>query len=130
MEELIMEKIAVASRYILGLIFFVFGLNGFLQFLPMPAMNPEATSFMMALMGSGYLMIVVNVVKLLTGALLLSGKFVPLAVILQGPVVVNIALFHIKLAPEAGLPMAIGILIMWFILIKDNMPSYDKIFKA
>ncbi|RMF71290.1 MAG: DoxX family protein [Acidobacteria bacterium] len=99
------------AQILLGLIFFVFGLNGFFHFLPMPEMSPEAGSFLGALAGTGYFFPVLKLVETVSGALLLVNRFVPLALVLLAPVVVQIFLFHAFLDP-AGLPLAIVIVIL------------------
>jgi uncharacterized membrane protein YphA (DoxX/SURF4 family) len=98
-----------ATRILLGLVFFVFGLNGFLQFLPQPPMPPAAGAFMGGLAAAGYMFPLIKGVEVVGGALLLSNRFVPLALALVAPNVVNIVLFHAILAP-AGLPVALFVL--------------------
>jgi len=98
-----------ASRVLLGLIFFVFGLNGFLQFIPQPPMPEKAGAFMGGLAAAGYMFPLIKGVEVIGGALLLSNRFVPLALALIAPNVVNIVLFHAVLAP-GGLPIALMVL--------------------
>ena len=90
------------ARILLGLLFFITGLNGFLNFLPQPkAPMPEgAAALAGAMMKSGYLFRLVMATQLVSGALLLSNRFVPLALALLAPVVVNILAFHVFLAPS------------------------------
>ncbi|HTB62377.1 MAG TPA: DoxX family protein [Opitutales bacterium] len=101
-----MKIATIIARSLLGLIFVVFGLNLFLNFLPMPPL-PEgpARDFMTALFVSHYLY-VVGALQVAGGALLLSGRKVPLGLTLLGPVIVNILCFHALMAPS-GLPLAI-----------------------
>ena len=89
------------ARILLGLIFCVFGLNGFLHFIPEPKtpMTEGAVAFAGALMNTGYMMPLVMGTQLLTGALLLINRFVPLALALIAPIIVGIITFHIFLAP-------------------------------
>lgn len=98
-----------AARYVLGGVFLLFGLNGFLQFLPQPAMPEPAGQFAMALAATGYMFPLVKLTEIVAGALLLSGRFVPLALALLAPVLVNIVAFHALLAP-AGLALPIVLL--------------------
>lgn len=102
------RHIPAIARVFFGLMFFVFGLNGFLMFIPAPKdpMPEGAMAFSMALMKSGYMMPLVSGTQLLVGVLLLANRFVPLALALLAPVIVNIFLFHVFLAP-ATLGMAI-----------------------
>jgi hypothetical protein len=105
--------LATGARLLLGLTFFVCGLNGFLNFLPAPTgpMPAAAVAFGGALFGTGYLMPLIAGTELAAGALLLGNCFAPLALILLAPVVVNIVLFHAFLTPGdvfvAGLVLAL-----------------------
>jgi uncharacterized membrane protein YphA (DoxX/SURF4 family) len=106
------KRIAISTvRVVFGLAFFVFGLDGFLHFLPQPTTPPPegAMAFAIALMKSGYMFPLIKGTELVAGALLLSNRFVPLALVLLAPVVVNIVAFHAFLAP-AGLGIAIAVL--------------------
>jgi uncharacterized membrane protein YphA (DoxX/SURF4 family) len=94
-----MKIATIVARVLLGLVFFVFGLNGFLNFMSPPAMPEKAGSFIMALVGTGYLMTVVKIVEVTCGFLLLAGLYVPFALVLLAPVLVNIVLFHLYLTP-------------------------------
>ena len=98
-----------AARLLLGLVFFAFGLNGFLQFLPTPPAPEKAMAFMGALAATGYMFPLIKGVEVIGGALLLSNRFVPLALAIVAPNVVNIVLFHAILAP-GGLPVALFVL--------------------
>lgn len=95
----------VIVRSLLGLLFVVFGANGFFHFIPMPPPKGLAGDFMKALSMSHYFD-VIAFLQITGGALLLAGRFVPLGLTLLGPVIVNILLFHVFLDP-AGLPMAV-----------------------
>lgn len=96
----------LAARILLGLLFTLTGLNGFLNFLPPPKdpMPEAAMAFAVAMMKTGYLMKLVAGTQLLGGLLLLSGRWVPLALLLLAPVLVNILCFHAFLAPTGALP--------------------------
>ena len=108
-----MKIAALIARYLLGLIFLVFGLNGFLHFIPMPPPAGIAGQFLGALFVSHYL-VPVFLLQLIPAILLLSNRFVPLALTLLAPIIVNIVLFHALMAP-AGLPMAIVVTVLWAI---------------
>jgi hypothetical protein len=88
-----------AARLFLGLVFTVFGLNFFLHFLPMPPAPPRAAAFFGALLASGYLFPLLKTIEVAAGLLLLRNRFVPLALTLLAPIVVNIVAFHLVLAP-------------------------------
>ena len=101
----------IASRILLGLVFFVFGLNGFLNFIPPPEkpMPEGAVALFTALFGSRYMIPLIAGTQLVSGVLLLVGRFVPLALVLLAPVIVNIVAFHLFLEPS-GTAIALVVL--------------------
>jgi len=104
------------ARILMGFVFFVFGLNGFLHFLPNPPLEGKALAFIGALVGTGYLFALVKGVEVVVGALLLANRFVPLALAVIAPIVVNIFLFHMVLAPPnpiAVLLLAANVYLAW-----------------
>lgn len=106
-----------AARILLGLPLVVFGLNGFLQFLPMPPMEGNAATFMGGLAAAGYFFPLLKATEIVTGLLLLAGRFVPLALTILAPIVLNIVAFHGFVAGGGlGLPLvmaALGIYLAW-----------------
>ncbi|HMF54078.1 MAG TPA: hypothetical protein VK593_06995 [Edaphobacter sp.] len=120
-------KIAVTiARVLLGLLFTVFGLNGFLHFIPMQPPAGLAGQYMGALFVSHYL-VVVFLVQLVGGLLLLANRYVPLALLLLGPVLVNVLLFHSFMAP-AGLPMALFATVLWFVIFTGVRKAFRGVF--
>ncbi|NOQ83382.1 MAG: DoxX family protein [Myxococcales bacterium] len=126
-----MKFAVIGARVLLGLIFTVFGLHGFFHFsfIPMPEMSEAGGTFMGVLVGTGYFMIVVKVVEVLAGLMILTGRFLPLGLILLAPVTVNILLFHIFLDP-AGMGMAIFIIAMQLFLAWSYRDSYSGVLQA
>jgi uncharacterized membrane protein YphA (DoxX/SURF4 family) len=96
----IQRKAQLISRVILGLGFTVFGLNGFLGFLPQPPHPGAAGEFLGGLAATGYMFPLIKGTELVAGLLLLSNRFVPLALTLLAPVLVNIVAFHAFLDPK------------------------------
>ena len=94
-----MSKLVMVARILLGLVFTVFGLNGFFTFLPPPELPEAAVPFMTGLASTGYFFPLLKLVEVVAGVCLLAGLFVPLALILLAPIVINIAMFHFLLAP-------------------------------
>jgi uncharacterized membrane protein YphA (DoxX/SURF4 family) len=122
-----MKIVTLIARLLLGLVFFVFGLNGFLNFLstgPMPA--GLAGQFIGALALSHYFW-VVAAIQVLGGVLLLINRFVPLALVLLGTVIANILLFHVFLNP-AGIALAIVVTILWFIVFYSHRQYFSGVF--
>ena len=103
------KVVPTAARLFMGLIFTVFGLNFFLHFLPMPPAPPRAAAFAGALFASGYLFPLLKATEVVAGLLLLGGLFVPLALAVLAPIIVNIIGFHLFLEPS-GLPLPLVVL--------------------
>ena len=92
-------------RLLLGLVFVLFGLNGFFDFIPLEAPAGEAGAFLGALGASGYMLPLIKIVEIVAGALLLTNRHVTLATLMLAPIVVNILAFHIFL-DNSGMVMA------------------------
>lgn len=102
-----MKHLPTIARSIMGLVFFVFGLNGFFNFIPMPADVPEnMVTFMNGMMATTYFMPLLKGTEVICGFLLLAGAFVPLALVVLAPIILNIFLVHAFMQPS-GLPMAL-----------------------
>jgi uncharacterized membrane protein YphA (DoxX/SURF4 family) len=115
------------ARLLLGLTFVVFGLNGFLNFLNMgPMPSGLAGQFIAALALSHYYW-VIAALQVAGGALLLVNRFVPLALVLLGPVIVNIILYHLFLNPS-GKALAIVVVILWGIVFYGCRQYFSGIF--
>ena len=124
-----MNKAKLIVRILLGLMLVVFGLNKFLQFMPMPPMPEAAGEFMGALVKSGYIMVIVAVVEIVAGILLLVNKFQPLALVVLFPILLNAFLFHLFL-DIAGIGGSAVALAMNVFLMFANKVAYSEILKA
>lgn len=122
-----MKIVTLIARLLLGLIFFVLGLNGFLNFLSMgPMPTGLAGQFIGALVLSHYFW-VVAALQVAGGALLLVNRYVPLALVLLGPVIVNIISYHVFLNPS-GAPLAIVVVVLWGIVFYSHRQYFSSIF--
>jgi len=118
----------IIVRVLLALLFVVFGLNGFLRFLPMPELPHNlAREFLHAFLESGYVY-AIAACQLVGGLLLLLGRFVPLGLTILGPVIANIVFFHIFLAAE-GLPLAIVIAVLFLFLLWRYWSAFAAILR-
>ena len=107
-----MKIASLIARYLLALIFFVFGLNHYLNFIPTGPMPAGlAGQFVSALIQSRYIY-VVAFFEVAPAILLFVNRFVPLALVVLGPVIVNIVLTIVLLTPQ-GLPMAALLVVLW-----------------
>jgi len=123
-----MRIASVIARYLAGVIFFVMGLNGFLNFIPLPPPGGIAGQFMGALYVSHYLW-VIFAFEVIAGVLLLVNRYVPLAVALLAPVLVNILTFHALMAPN-GLPFALFVTAMWAAIFINVRPAFSGLFQS
>ncbi len=122
------SKITLVARLLLGLLFFAAGLVGLLNLVPPPENLPEGLkTFNAGMEASGYMMKLVKGVETLCGLLLITGQFVPLALVALAPIALNIFLVHAFLAPE-GLPLAIiiGIILIYLSFFAEPYSSTIK----
>lgn len=124
-----MKMTATAARYLLGLIFTVFGLNGFLHFIhPPPPSNPLAHQFLVSVNASHFAAFFFAV-QLVAGLLLLSGYFVPFALTLLAAELYNIIAFHVTLAPATIAPALVAS-VLWVLVFFQHRESFTSIFSA
>jgi putative oxidoreductase len=118
-------KITTAiARFLLGFIFLVFGLNGFLHFIPASS-PPSGTAgqFVGALFVSHYL-VPIFLLQVISAVLLLINRYVPLALTLLAPIIVNILLIHILMLPS-GLPLALVVTVLWIVVFLGVRSAFD-----
>ena len=124
-----MKIASIAARYLLGLTFTVFGLNGFLNFIPQtPPPNPVAIQFLVSVSESHFAAFFFAM-QLLGGLLLLSGYFVPLALTILAAELYNILAFHLTLAPSS-IPPALVTCVLWVLVFLQYRESFKGIFSA
>ena len=123
-----MKTAPVIARYLAGVIFLVFGLNGFLHFIPLPPPEGIAGQFMGALYASHYLW-VIFAFQVIAGVLLLVNRYVPLAMAMLAPVLVNILTFHALMAPN-GLPLALFVTLLWAVIFIEVRPAFSGLFQS
>jgi hypothetical protein len=123
-----MKTASAIARYLAGVIFLVFGLNGFLHFLPLPLPDGVAGQFMGALFVSHYFALI-SAFQVIAAALLLANRYVPLALAILAPVIVNILLFHALMAP-GGLPLAVFVAALWVLIFVDERTAFAGLFQA
>jgi putative oxidoreductase len=120
-------KIAVLiARILLGLVFLVFGLNDFFHFIPMQPMPGDAGALAMLLYSHGWFLFH-GVLYVIAGVLLLVGRYVPVALVILGPILVNILVFHLTLQPE-GIGVGLFCTLLELFLIWAYWPAFEGIF--
>jgi putative oxidoreductase len=123
-----MKTASTIARYLAGVIFLVFGLNGFLHFIPLPPPSGVAGQFMGALFVSHYLTLIFAL-QVIGGVLLLANRYVPLALAILAPVIVNILSFHALMAPS-GLPLALFVTVVWALVFVHVRAAFAGLFQA
>ena len=124
-----MKVVSMIARYLLGLIFTVFGLNGFLNFIHQPPpTNPLAMQFFVAISASHYAAFFFAI-QLVGGLLLLSGFFVPLALTLLAAELYNILAFHLTLSPATIAPALVAA-VLWILVFLQYRESFKGILVA
>ncbi len=122
-----MKIVFVAARLLLGLIFVVLGLNGFLFFIPPPPTIPSAAAAFSGVMMTSHYMWFTMGVQVIAGIMLLSNQYVPLALVVLGAVLSNILVFHITMYP-AGLPVALITTAIWVVAAWPFRAHYGQLF--
>ena len=123
-----MRTASLVAQYLAGVIFLVFGLNGFLHFIPLPPPEGIAGQFMAALFVSHYLT-VIFAVQVIAAVLLLVNRYVPFALAMLAPVIVNILCFHVLMAPS-GIPQALLVTVLWVLIFIDVRPAFVGLFRS
>ena len=121
-----MKIASLIARYLLGLIFTVFGLNGFLNFIHQPPpTNPLAIQFFVST-GASHFAAFFFALQLIGGLLLLSGYFVPLALTVLAGELYNILAFHLTLAPASIAPALLASA-LWILVFLQYRGSFQGI---
>jgi uncharacterized membrane protein YphA (DoxX/SURF4 family) len=121
------EKLQLGARLLLGLGFLIFGINGFLQFMPNPPVTPEAGALLGAFAATGYFFPMIKVLEMVVGVLLLANLLAPFAVVLVTPILIGITTIHLFLNP-AGLPMMIILHLLHGFLVFSYKGYYTTLF--
>jgi hypothetical protein len=122
-----MKVASTIARYLLGVIFLTFGLNGFLHFIPMPPPAGVAGQFFGALFVSKFY-VVIFALQIVAAVLLLANRYVPLALTTLAAVIFNILCFHILMAP-AGLPLAVFVAVLWVLVFVNVRQAFSGLFQ-
>jgi putative oxidoreductase len=124
-----MKIVTIIARILLGLMFVVFGLNGIHPFMPMGPMPAGPAGQYMAALAAVHYMVFVCSLMVISGVLFLAGRFVPLALTLLGPILVNILLFH-ALFLHAGFQPGVLATLLWLIVFWRHRAAFAGIFQA
>ncbi|MCC6137713.1 MAG: acyltransferase [Bdellovibrionaceae bacterium] len=121
----------LGSRLLLGLIYFVFGLNGFLNFIPQPPLPETAMGFLGGLMSASYFFPFLKATEVISGIALLTGRFSALALIVLAPITIQIFLFHAVLTPGvSNLVLPLVMVVLSLITAYSYGDKYAPLLKA
>ena len=123
-----MKTASTVARYLAGVIFLVFGLNGFVHFIPLPPPSGVAGQFMGALFVSHYLTLIFAL-QVIGAVFLLANRYVPLALAILAPVIVNILSFHALMAPS-GFPFALFVTVLWALVFVHVRSAFTGLFES
>lgn len=121
-----MKIAALIARNLLGLMFVVFGLNGFLHFIKLPPPTGLAGQYL-GLLTTTHFLAPVYLLQVISGVLLLLNRFVPIALVLLGPVLVNILLYHALMEPK-GLPPGLVAMALWLVVFYSVRSAFAGVF--
>ena len=124
-----MRIAAVIARYLLALMFVVFGLNGFLHFIHQPPPPSQLAIQFFTAVSMSHFMVLVFAVQVVGGVLLLSGRFVPLALTILAPVIVNILNYHFTMDPGGVAPGLVAAM-LWFVVFFPNRSSFSGLLQS
>jgi putative oxidoreductase len=124
-----MKKATTIVSILLGLMLTTFGLNKFLNFMPVMELSAPGLEFMGAFVKIGYGMTAVAIVEIITGILIATNKYRALAVVILFPIMLNALLFHLFLDPENMLPAVLAVVMNIFLMyaVRDK---YAALFQA
>ena len=124
-----MKIVTAIARYLLGLMFLIFGSNMFLSFIPMgPMPTGLAGQFTVALFAAHYFY-VVGAIMVISAILLLANRFVGLGLTLLGPVLFNILTFHLLMNPS-GVGMGAFATLLWLLVAWEHRVVFARLFAA
>jgi len=124
-----MKYLEVGARILLGLIYFVFGLNGFLNFIPVPPMPEDVMKFMGGMMAAPYFFPLLKGSEVVCGLLLLVNRQVPIALIVLAPISLQIFLFHWVMTPGIqNSVMPIFIIVCGIIVARAHWKKFRPLF--
>ena len=124
-----MKIVTMIARYLLGLMFLVFGSNMFLQFIPMGQLPPGVAGQFTAALFAAHYFYVVGAIMVISGVLLLVNRFVGLGLTLLGPVLFNILMYHLLMNP-GGIGMGAFATLLWLLVAWEHRIVFARLFEA
>ena len=124
-----MHRVRLIARILLGLVFTIFGLNGFFHFLPQPPMSGPPLDFFTALFATHYMLPLIFGTQTVGGVLLLLGVAVPFALLILAPVIVHILAFHLALNPS-GIGPGVVVTILELYLASTYWEKFAPLFSS
>ena len=124
-----MKRTSTVARYLLGFVFAVFGLNGFLHFIPQPPPSSAMALQYLTALGTSHYIVPVFLFQLIAGILLLVNRFVPLALTVLAAIITNILLYHATMDPK-GIGLGLIVAIVWILVYLGYRSSFRPLLSA
>jgi|SRR5882672_2438018 len=126
-KENLMKIASIIARYLIALVFIVFGLNGFLHFIPQPPPPSELARQYFTVMFTSHYLVFIFGLQLIAGVLFLFRRTVPLALTIAAPLIVNILLFHLLMDPHGIVP-GLVVTTLWFVIYWQFRAAFYGVF--
>ena len=124
-----MKIVTMIARYLLGLMFVVFGSNMFLQFIPMGKLPAGLAGQFAGVLFASHYFYVVGALMAISGILFLVNRYVGLGLTLLGPVLFNILVYHLLMDP-GGIGMGVFATLLWFVVFWQHRAAFAGLFQA
>ena len=119
------SKVFMVVRILLGLFVLVFGLNKFLDFIPMEEMSADAGNYFTSLTLTKT-MLLVGIVEIVAGLALIINKYGALMALILMSISINAVLFHATLEP-GSIPGALVLLVLNIIVLYGYKHKYKDL---
>ena len=123
-------KIAVVIvRTLMGLLFLFASISYLANLMPPPELSGNVKLFMDGMLATGYMMTLIKGTELVCGIAFVTGRFVPLAMLVITPVIVNIFLFHL-FVETSGLPVGVALVLGNLFLAHAHWGTFKPLLSA
>ena len=124
-----MKIVGAIARYLLGIAFLVFGSNSFFHFIPDGPQQPGNAGIFLKVLMDAHFFYGVGAVMGVAGILLLFNRFVALGLVLLGPILFNILLYHLTMAPSS-IWAGVFATLLWALVAWQHRAAFAPLFQS